>query len=538
MDKKKFYTYSLLLFAVFIAVISLTGFFKIGILSDTFGDAYTAVNSTFSDKISNNLQYIDEYRYRPVLFLALKGIVNIHKISGLRYDNFLFYNLVSLILYILFAFVAGIILFGISGNMKLALLAEIIILIYPNNLHNLFWSAAFFEILCGIFYLFSLLYTLIYLRNKKPVYIFISVFSLAISLLTKETAVTFPFICLLLVYMIYGKQTIINNGKIFVSQFLTLIVYFISKTFLSRGIPVVSEKYFADNFFINSVQIILKGLIAVFIPYDFSYLKMELDEYNLLIIIYVVFVAVFAVFIIIGLFRQKQVKRIFLLFFIFLISISPFIYAGYIRPQLILLPFTISLISTTGVIKIRSKIILYSLIFMMEIWLFLGYGVLDGWKTASGEGKFRMNSITNTEFNPANKIVIIGNPARFQQFFMYDNIMFPYNYFKYHSFIVKDTISDLVRTTALDKTSLNAEILVSKRGDREYELMCTGRTQSFFLDGSPAEIKINNGIKNDLLTAEVLEYNRTGKPISILMKILKENTDCYIFIGSNLLKLN
>ena len=90
---------SLLILAIFFAVFSFWGFFKIGILSDTFGDAYTAVNSNVADKIINNLQFIDVNRYRPVLFLSLQGIVNLNSLLGIPYDSFILYKVINILLY-------------------------------------------------------------------------------------------------------------------------------------------------------------------------------------------------------------------------------------------------------------------------------------------------------------------------------------------------------------------------------------------------------------------------------------------------------
>jgi hypothetical protein len=438
----------------------------------------------------------------------------------------------------LFAFLAGIILFRISKDALLSVITEAVILFYPNNLHNLCWSAAYFEILCGIFFLFSFLYTLKYIADRNTILLVISLVSFAFALLTKEIAISFPFICILLVYIIYGKETVTKNKNIFILQFSVLPVYFISKLFLTRSIPLISGKYFQGEFWTNSMRIIFKGIIASLIPYDFSALRNELKEYNILVLIYLVFTAIFVVFAIIEFLKQKKIKNILLLLVAFFFTLSPLIYAGYLRPQLILIPFAIMIIGTICTVKLNSKMILYSLMFIFEIWLFLDYGVIDGWKTAYTEGNARLENVIKTDFNFSKKNIIIGNPARMQQYFMYDNIMFPYNYFKYHGFVVKDTLSDLVRTVSLDKSSLISDIIVNKTGEKEYELICTGKTQYFLLDGDEKEIKNNNGIKNDFISVEYLEFNNLGKPVMVNLKILSDRCECYIFRGNNPVKIN
>jgi hypothetical protein len=538
MIKKKFYIYSAFLFAIFILLTVSSGLFKTGILSDTFGDAYTAVNSTVPDKISNNLQFIDEYRYRPVLFLTLQGIVNLQSLLGIPFDNFIFYKLVSLILYVVFSFVAGLIVFKLSSSFKISLLAEVLILIYPNNLHNLCWSAAYFELLCGIFYLASLLFVLIYLNENKIYYLIISVISFILALLTKEIAITLPFICALLIYMFYGKK--ISTGKKIIpaSQFSVLVLYFISKSFLRNSIPVISSKYFYGDFIINSFQIFIKGIVAVVIPLDFTVLKICIEELKPLCIISTLFVVFFVFYILFKTIKEKNYRAIFLLSIIFLVTISPYIYAGYIRPQLILLPFTVLIISMVYLIKSKTVILKYGVAVLIMSWMVIGYGVLDDWKHAYEEGRQRIDNLLKTDLSKEKKNIIVGNPARLQQCFMYDNVMFPYNYFKYGKFVLNDTLSDLVRTVSLDAESLNSRINVVNKNNKEFELNCTGKTQYFYLDGDEKEIKKNNGLKNDLISAEYLDFNSFGKPVKLKLIILSEKVDCYIFQGSKLERLN
>lgn len=539
MNKKIFYIYSLILFSLFIVITSSLGLFQIGILSDTFGDAYTAVNSTVTDKITNNLEYIDAYRYRPVLFLTLKGIVNINNMLGISYDNFILYKLISIFLYLLFAFISGNIVLKITGKVNLSVLTEALILVYPNNLHNLCWSAAYFEILCGIFFLLAFLFLIKFLNNRTKRFLFFSNILFVISLLTKEIAITLPLVCIIYLYIQYGNSIFKKHKMIYISQFVILFIYFISKSFLTQGIPIISGKYFEDGFWINSIQVITKGFIAFTIPLDFTVLKIGLGEFNILYIIYLFILVIFTGAIIFGLIKRKRINLFLLIGFNFLILISPFVYAGYIRPQLILLPFTMTLIISISFLDIKLFVIKRMTIVIFIFWIYWGYFVIDGWKTAYTEGKARMESLLKADFSKDNKnIIIIGNPARMQQYFMYDNLMFPYNYFKYHNFILNDTLSDLIRIVALDEASLNSEIYVSKNENNEYEISCTGKTQFFFLDGEESQIKKNNGIKNYFMRVEFLEYNNFGKPIKLQVKLLPDNVKCYIFRGRNLVKLN
>jgi len=170
-------------------------------------------------------------------------------------------------------------------------------------------------------------------------------------------------------------------------------------------------------------------------------------------------------------------------------------------------------------------------------WLYFGFGVIDDWKYAYIEGKERMENLLKVNLSKEKKTILVGNPARYRQCFMFDNIMFPYNYFKYHNFILEDTISDLIRTVSLDKNSLNSQINVKYLENNDYEFSCTGKTQFFYLDGDDVKIKNDNGIKNDFMSVEFLDFNYFNKPVKIKVKIFTENIDTYFFDGREIGKL-
>jgi hypothetical protein len=278
--------------------------------------------------------------------------------------------------------------------------------------------------------------------------------------------------------------------------------------------------------------------MAAVIPFDFTVFKIEIEEFNPLFIIYFLIIILLAIYILYKIIKEKSIKSVLFTTIIFLVTISPYIYAGYIRPQLILLPFTILIISATRIIKFKTNILKYGAGIILISWLLIGYGVIDGWKQAYAEGKQRIENVIKTDLSKEKKNIIIGNTARVQQYFMFDNIMFPYNYFKYGKYVLSDTISDLVRTVALDGESLNSRINVVGISNTEYELKCTGKTQFFYLDGNDNDLKNNKGFKNDFMSAEYIDYNNFGKPVKIKLKILSDKVDCYIFQGSKLEKLN
>lgn len=529
MNKIKYIRYSILLLAIFSTVFAFWGLFSVGILSDTFGDAYTAVNSGFREKITNNLQFIDANRYRPVLFITLKAIVGLNSLLGIPFDNFILYKSVNLILYLLFAFISGYLILKISGNLISAILGELIVLVFPNNLHNLIWSAAYFEILCGVFCVLSLFYLIKYTGRNKILFLVYSNLCFILALLTKEISVPFPFICLLVVFFHYGSDTVKKLKYVFVVQFSILLLYFFAKTFLSKGIPVVSGEYFNGYFLTGSLVIVFKCVVSLLVPGDYLVLKSGLLNFDagvLLSVIPALLIPLYYIFVFI---KTGKIKNILIILSVFLISISPYIYAGYIRPQLILLPFTFTVIVILLAVDINDALLKYFLIIFMTLWITSGYGIINNWKTASVRGKERLESLMNIEIPEGKKCLVIGNPSRLQQSFMFDNLMFPFNYFKYRGFVLKDTIDDKIRIVALDKNSLDAPVTAKSTGSKEYEFTCTGENSFFVFDGVSNESK---GLINADLSAVCLEFNRLGKPVKIKVKLLSDNLICYFLNGN------
>jgi len=531
MNKIKYIRYSVWILAVFTVVFSFWGFFKVGILSDTFGDAFTAVNSGTLDKITNNIPFIDPNRYRPLLFLSLRAVVGQNILFNIPYDNFIIYKIVSLVLYLSFAFASGFLVFKITGDLLKAVITEVLVLVFPNNLHNLFWTAAYFELLCGIFCLLSLVYAVKFISEENKKYVVYSDLFLFLALLTKEISVPIPFITVLIVLMYYGYKTILKNKTLFISQAAVLVLYFTSKTFLSKGIPVISSEYFGYGFFYASAEIIVKALVSLLIPGDYLVLKTGLREFSFYILLYLLLILIFVAYYSYRFIKEKKAKQIIFIAVILSLSVSPYVYAGYIRPQLILIPFAFIIVAVISVFNIKENLLKYFLLIFIMFWIASGYGILNTWKTAYSKGKDRVDNLIKSGIPSGS--VVIGNPARLQQSFMFDNIMFAYNYFKYREFVIKDIISDKIRTVALDENSLDAKIEITEISKLEYDLKCTGKTQFFYLDGDDKKIKSDKGFKNDFMSAEYLEFNELNKPVKLKVKFYSDNIICYVFQGNN-----
>lgn len=190
--------------------------------------------------VSDDFDWIELTRSASGIFKVLTGnYYGIHGAGGsfrpmvnliFAHENFLFglnpagYHLVSIFFHIGAAFMVYLIaarLFVKSANSNfIAALAAFIFSILPNHTEAVVWIAAVADPVTTFLYLLSFY---LYLRSKKiAAFIF---FGLAI--LTKETAITLPF-------LILGYELIINRNfnlkklaKIFYPYFLILAVYLV-----------------------------------------------------------------------------------------------------------------------------------------------------------------------------------------------------------------------------------------------------------------------------------------------------------------------
>jgi len=533
---KKYYQYFFLITFIFISVIYFAGYFKIGLLSDSYEDAYLSVTSGLKDKFTDQIYH---FRFRPLLFLTLQGIVTLSGYLNLAFDNFIIYNLFNLTLYLILAAVSGITILSISNDFKKALLAVIIILIFPNNIHNLCWSAAFVELLTGIFYISSIFFSTKFIKSDRRIYVFLSLLFFVLALLTKEIAITIPAAVFLINYIAFKKEKLKSIIKITSSHIIVVIPYFVFRLFVLKSIPYSGLPSFSMNPLSAVFDVISKAIISLFVPLDYLIIKLNIIQSNVLIYIYLIGLFISVLYFLFLLKKSKLIFNTILAIVLFIIIISPFVVAGYMRPQLIIIPF-ISILLVMFVIlnefsfkKIPAIIIT---LFFLSFWVIWGIQTISSWDIAFTEGKKKMNVLLNTEFDKNKTPLIIGNLSRTNQYFAFDNLNYSYNYWKHHGFVLNDTIYQEIRTVALDFNSINTRINYFKIGNNEYEINTAGDYQFFIIDEFMKPIA-GDVLKTGKIEITVLKTDLNGKPIQLKIKILSDSFETFLFSGYELIKL-
>lgn len=506
----------------------LNGFFQIGWLSDSYEDMYFAVNTTVVNIFKGEIYY---GRYRPLLFLILKLLNYLNSLLGAEYDNFIFFSILNSLLYL----VSGIIIYKLlrlfSVNSVISILASSIVLFYPNNIHNLAWSAAFFETISLIIYLLSLYFTVILVKEKKFYLIPIIFLLLILGILLKETNLTIPFISILFIlllgYDLKGKGTRI----LFAAELIILSIYAALKFFvLKHPLQDVATINFA-----NAYNLILKVYLSYFVPGDYIEIIQKVYSYNILVIGYIAALGIILVFIFI---KHGLNKNVYILLLMSIIMVSPNIYAGYLRPQLIFIPFSIVF---TGIVfflnkKVKNTYTVIILTVFLCIFVSLSAMNIRDWKNTYTVMKSKLGIIIANEHNFSGNDAIIGNTSRIKQCFLFDNPTFIYNYWKYKQISFKDTINSYLPTVSVG--GFNNNIPITYNSSKDSLVLSVNPEDGYFADdehnkqGSD-EYEIKNFGK-----IKILERNRLKKIIKILVLLYIKDLNIYYINDSKLTNIN
>lgn len=92
----------------------------------------------------------------------------------------------------------------ISANFMVSFITMILFAIHPLHVEPVAWISERKGLLCSLFFLISLITYFYYQKNKKRIYYWLCFFAFILALLSKVTAVTLPFILLIIDY--YNKR--------------------------------------------------------------------------------------------------------------------------------------------------------------------------------------------------------------------------------------------------------------------------------------------------------------------------------------------
>lgn len=522
----KYVLLTILLNVLFVLFVYLNGYFEIGLLSDSYEDIFNSLNHSFTDYFSD---VIYQGRFRPLLFIFLKSIVFVNNLLGFSYDNFFFYNFINLCLYIFAGLFASMLLISASQNYLRAILINIFVLIYPNNIINLCWTASFFEIISLLLILLHILFVLKLLKTDNIMWGYFSILVYILSLLLKEINITIPFLSLIFLLLLKVKHSKVLWGVIG-SEIIILFVYLLYRIF---NISIIDYR---NNSLSGIFDITIKAVLSVLIPGDYVTTYIKIISFDIILLIYIALVLSILVY---SLFKYRlKLKRFFLISILFFLSISPYYYAGYIRPQLILIPFSL-LIASIFISKKGVNISMFAVIIIFALITFYAFNsskIIEGWKSSYFKSKERITSLI--EFLEYNKddFVIIGNINRVSQFYMFDRINFIFNYWKNKGFHFSDNISNILSISTINPI-LDSVCLEYKRVDGRISIN-TNSDLSFINVSEKYEKDKNEYVFDIIGTVNIIKRNNFNKITEIEFLPFDNKIKIIIFDGKNIRYLN
>ncbi len=520
---KQFLCFAVLVMIYYI-FLYLNGFFQIGWLSDSYEDMYFAVNTSVFNIFKGNVHF---GRYRPLLFLILKILYHTNSVLGFDSDNFIFFNITSSLLYLF----SGVIIYKLlrlfSVERLISTLASLIVLFYPNNIHNLAWSAAFFEILSLIVYLLSIYFTVMLLKTENSFFIPLVLLLFVLGILLKETNLTIPLTGILFVFLLghnlKGKEMKILFGiEFFLISIYAALKFFVLNHSLNDALSLN---------FSNIYKLLIKIYISYLVPGDYIEILLNVFNYNLLTLGYLVMLVLILTLIFL---KQKANKNFLIIFIMSLILVSPNIYAGYLRPQLILIPFSILFTGIVFTVSRKFKhyytVIIMTLFLCLFMWL-SAINIRD-WKETYVVMKNKMEVMLENKHGFSGNDVLVGNTSRIKQCFLFDNPTFIFNYWKYKQVSFVDTVNSYLSTVSSGEFDNNIPIKCYASNDSL--ILSVNHENGYFADdehnkqnSDEYEIQFFGKIK-------ILERNRFQKTTKVQVLLYNKNLNLYYMDESKL----
>ncbi len=540
----RFTIFVLIIFVIFTIGLALAGYFQIGLLSDDYFNINGSIHSTLADKLTGNLPFTNTYHLRTTFYMSMESSNYLHNLLSYSYDDFLLYRIQNLLLYLILAYIAGRIMLLITEHLSVAVLTSLTIIIFPNNINNICWVAARVELLCGIFFLISLYYAFKYVKEGNQTAFVSCLIAFIAALLTKEISITIPLITVILIYAFYGKEMLLKNKMIIIIQFALLLLYVFYKVIiLGNNVGEMLTLYQASPLS-NAPGILARAAIALSVPMDYLTLNISLRDKDPFLMLYLASLYGALFYLISVMVRNEIYKYIGYMALTAVILLLPNIYIGYIRTQMILVPFIILaiLLYWTYDHQIKNSIHFNKLLLKgfftvaLCFWCYWSYSNVTDWAYSYTKGKQEMTELINTHIDEGKRTIIIGNPGRYRQAFLFDKLTGAYNYWKNKEFVIKDTINDIVQTGALDEVSLSARLNYKETQPGEFEISTTGGSQYFYIEGYDNE-KIKEGFKNREMSVEFMEYNILNKPTKLKLKMLTSQIKCFLCSEFKFIKL-
>lgn len=228
----------------------------------------------FQDFWKVGVQTLSSGYYRPLL--AASFILDYtlwgNNAFGFHLTNLIFHSLASILVFIL--------LEALLQERMVAFCSALLFSVHPIHTESVSFISGRVDLLPLAFCLASLILFLKYASDKKFIFYAVSLFSFFVALLTKEMAVTLPFLVLVMDYLFISKTrirgVIKNIPGIHLGFFAVLGVYLVMRFFALGRLLNMGSVHYAANFlpgssphwqFFTVIKVLALYIRLLFFPY-------------------------------------------------------------------------------------------------------------------------------------------------------------------------------------------------------------------------------------------------------------------------------
>lgn len=220
--------------------------------------------------------------YRPVIFASIVIDYKLWKDKPFGYhltNNFLF-SLSSVVFFLLVLLILK--EFHIGSKEYIAAIAALVYIVHPMHVESVSWISGRSDVICTLFFLSAFVFHILSYKNFKffPVVLLM----LILSFLSKELAVSFPF--LVLAYdLLKSKKIKLRNIYISLIYFSLMAIYLFLRGRSNLNIPGLSRQTIGISYG-DSIELThyLKSIAVMFNAYLFYFIKIVFPfKFNALI---------------------------------------------------------------------------------------------------------------------------------------------------------------------------------------------------------------------------------------------------------------
>lgn len=199
--------------------------------------------------------------YRPLQNLSFMIDAHLSGSAGWAYylSNILIHGITCSLLYYLLTL--------IGNNKRTAYLLALIFAVHPLFVQTIAWAPSRGDLFLGMFSIACFLFFIRYIRSGKIVFMFLSVVTFTLALLSKETAVILPVICLLWYLFIENEKKVrlVQLGFLFAFFLIIFAAFMYVRNDVVR--IVIQKGQFGIIPFLVHLRTIPEFIFKIFLPF-------------------------------------------------------------------------------------------------------------------------------------------------------------------------------------------------------------------------------------------------------------------------------